>query len=116
MISLTRYREFFAVPGARAMVVAWITGRLPSGIAGLAILLFVRQRLASFAIAGTAAALYVLGLSVVAPFLGRLMDRLGPRPVLTVCALLYPAALVGLAALVFFSATPAGIFAAAVIA
>lgn len=116
MISLTRYREIFAVPGVRAMVVASITGRLPIGITGLAILLFVQGRSSSFAIAGTAAALYVLGLSVVAPFLGRLIDRLGPRPVLTVCALLYPAALVGLASLVLASATPAGIFAAAVVA
>src|SRR5687768_8189536 len=116
MISLGRYRELFAVAGIGAMVTASISGRLPIGITGLAILLFVQGRSASFALAGTAAALYVLGLSLVAPFLGRLIDRLGPRPVLTVCALLYPAALVGLAALVLGSAPPAGIMAAAVIA
>lgn len=116
MISLARYHEFFAVPGIRAVVVASISGRLPIGITGLAILLFVQGRFASFALAGTAAALYVLGLSLVAPFLGRLIDRLGPRPVLAVCALLYPAALVGLAALVLASATPAAICTAALIA
>src|SRR5436853_3619842 len=98
------------------MVVASISGRLPIGIAGLAILLFIQGRSNSFAFAGTASALYVLGLSVVAPFLGRLIDRLGPRPVLATCAVLYPGALVALAALVLGSAAPAGICAVAVIA
>src|SRR5687768_1264682 len=116
VISFQRYRDLFGVPELRPTVIASIVGRMPIGITGLAILLFVQGRSDSFALAGTASALYVLGLGVVAPFLGRLIDRLGPRPVLTVCALLYPAALVGLAALVLASATPAGIFAAAVVA
>jgi MFS family permease len=38
--------------------------------------------------------------------LGRLIDGVGPRPVLTVCATLYPAALIGVAALVLLSAAP----------
>lgn len=81
-----------------------IAGRMPIGLAGLGILLFVQGRADSFALAGTASALYVLGLGLVAPVLGRLIDRLGPKPVLSTCAVLYPAALVALAALVLTSA------------
>ena len=82
MVSLQRYRDLFGVPAVRATLVSSIVGRMPIGIAGLAILLFVQGRSGSFALAGTASALYVLGLGLVAPFLGRLIDRLGPRPVL----------------------------------
>ena len=103
MISLERYRELFEVPQLRATLIASTIGRLPIGIAGLAILMFVQGRSGSFALAGSASALYVLGLAAVAPFLGRVTDRLGPRPVLATCGLLYPAALAGLVALVLGS-------------
>jgi MFS family permease len=116
MVSMQRYRDLFAVPELRAMVVSSIAGRMPIGIAGLAILLFVQGRSSSFSVAGTASSVYVLGLGIVAPFLGRLMDTLGPRPVLTVCAITYPAALVSLAGLVLMSAPPASIWGMALLA
>jgi len=116
VISLQRYQDLFAVPELRATVASSIAGRLPIGIAGLAILLFVQSRSASFALAGTASALYVLGLGLVAPFLGRLIDRLGPHPVLSVCAVLYPAALTALAVLVLMSAHAAWVCVTAVLA
>lgn len=116
MVSLQRYRDLFAVPAVRATLVASIVGRMPIGIAGLAILLFVQGRSGSFALAGTASALYVLGLGLVAPFLGRFIDRLGPRPVLGVCAVLYPAALMTLAALVLVSAHAVWVSAMALVA
>lgn len=116
MFSLQRYHDLFAVPELRSTVLSSIAGRMPIGIAGLAILLFVQTRSGSFALAGTTSALYVLGLGLVAPALGRLIDRLGPRPVLTVCALQYPTALIGLAALVLLSARPVWICVMAVLA
>jgi MFS family permease len=92
VIFLQRYTDLFRVPGLRAAIAASIIGRIPIGVATLAILLFLQGRTDSFALAGSAAALYVLGLATVAPFLGRMIDRLGPRPVLSViaavCALL----------------------------
>jgi MFS family permease len=99
MISLSRYTELFRVPGLGATLAASIIGRLPIGIATLAILLFLQDRTRSFALAGAAAALYVLGLATVAPFLGRLIDRFGPRPVLSVGAVVYPCMLVALVVL-----------------
>jgi MFS family permease len=116
MLSLQRYRDLFGLPELRATIVSSIAGRMPIGITGLAILLFVQGRSASFSLAGTTSALYVLGLGVVAPFLGRLIDRLGPRPVLTVCAISYPAALIALALLVLVSAPAASIYAIALVA
>jgi MFS family permease len=104
MISLDRYRELFLVPQVRSALFASIAGRVPIGLTGLAILLFVQSRSGSFALAGTASALYVLGLAVIAPFLGRAVDRLGPRPILLVCGVAYPGALVGLALLVLAGA------------
>ena len=116
MLSLQRYHDLFRVPDLRSTVLSSIAGRMPIGITGLAILLFVQTRSSSFALAGTTSALYVLGLGLVAPVLGRLIDRLGPGPVLTVCAVLYPAALVALTALVLLSAKPVLICVMAVLA
>lgn len=99
MISLSRYAELLRVPGLRATLAASVVGRLPIGITTLAILLFLQERTGSFAVAGGAAALYVLGLATVAPFLGRLIDRFGPRPVLAAGAILYPGMLVALVVL-----------------
>ena len=73
-------------------------GRLPIGIAGLAILLLAQAASGSFAQAGAAAACYVAGLAAVAPVLGRVIDRSGPRIPLMVCALAFPTALSALVA------------------
>ncbi len=116
MISFQRYAELFRVPGLGATYVASIVGRLPIGIATLAIVLFLRERSGSFSVAGTAAACYVLGLSLIAPALGRLMDRLGPAPVLSASAAIYPLALAALIALVLASAAPWWILVAAALA
>jgi MFS family permease len=116
VVSLEGYRALFAVPHIAATLGASVVGRLPIGIAGLSILLFVQARSNSFVTAGTASALYVLGLGIVAPFLGRLIDRLGPRVVLVTCGVLYPAGLIALALLVLNSAHAAFVSAAALFA
>lgn len=103
MISLSRYVELLRVPDLRAALVASMVGRLPIGIATLAILLFLQAHTGSFAVAGSAAALYVLGLATVAPLLGRMIDRLGPRSVLSVGAVAYPATMLALVALALYT-------------
>lgn len=93
MFTFRRYRTLFRIPGLGAAFLASVVGRVPIGVAGLAILLYVQGTSHSFAQAGVASALYVLGLAVVAPLLGRLIDRMGPGRVLAACSVIYPAAL-----------------------
>jgi len=116
VISFSRYTELFRVPGLRATLLASFPGRLPIGVATLAILLFLQSRSGSFAIAGAIAGCYVVGLAVVAPVLGRLMDRLGPRPVLSASATIYPVMLVVLVVLVLASVSQWWVAAAAAVA
>ena len=100
MFSLRPYRALFGTPQVSGAVAASIVGRLPISITGFAILLYVHAQTGSFERAGAISAIYILGLALLAPFLGRLIDRLGPRRVLTVGAVAYPVALVTLVAVV----------------
>lgn len=113
MISLERYSALFSQRDIRRLFAASALGRLPIGLTGLAILLLVQASTGSFAGGGAAAACYVAGLALVAPALGRFIDRHGPRRVLLLCALAFPSALLLLAAtervsLSLFAAAVAG--------
>jgi MFS family permease len=98
VISLARYSALLAQPALRSAIAASVLGRLPIGIAGLAILMLAQDSTGSFGTGGAVAACYVAGLAAVAPLLGRLIDRYGPRPTLLSCAFAFPAALAGLVA------------------
>lgn len=104
MMILSRYSRLLALPHLQAAIIASVIGRLPIGIAGLAILLLVHKATGSFAQAGATTASYVLGLAAVAPLLGRLIDRRGPRRILAACGVMYPAALGALLAALAWSA------------
>ena len=113
VISLARYSTLLAEPAYRAAIVASLLGRLPIGITGLAILMLVQDTTGSFGSGGAVAACYVAGLAVIAPLLGRLIDRYGPRTTLLCCAFAFPATL---AALVAALSAPAPLWLACVIA
>jgi MFS family permease len=106
VISLARYTALLEARETRLIIAASTIGRLPIGITGLAILLLVQSATDSFARGGAATACYVVGLATLAPALGRLIDRTGPRPTLLACSFAFPAALVGLVAAVAFQAHP----------
>jgi predicted MFS family arabinose efflux permease len=76
------YAQILRTPGVSPIVLATVLGRLPIGISGLAILLYVQEVSGSFAAAGIAAGALALGSAVGAPFQGRVVDWRGERALL----------------------------------
>ena len=75
---LTPYRAFFALPDVTAMVVtAWLS-RLPVGMIGLAMVMFMRESLGDYTLAGSVVGLYFISTAAFAPVGGRIIDRIGP--------------------------------------
>jgi MFS family permease len=100
-----------------------VVGRMPTAMAGLAIVLLVRAAGGSYAVAGVVAGTYSVALALTSPLLGRLVDRVGQTRVLAGCAAasalafgalaaaggrVPPVALAGLAALAGASIPPVG--------
>jgi predicted MFS family arabinose efflux permease len=71
------YARILGTPGVALIVLATLIGRLPIGISGLAILLYVEEVSDSFAAAGLCAGALALGSAAGAPLQGRLIDRRG---------------------------------------
>jgi MFS family permease len=91
------YRRIFAAPRVLQLTVASVVARVPVGMTGVALIIYVHERTGSFGSAGVVAGASTIGLALTAPVLGRLVDRRGPRPVLVPAAAV---AAVTLAALV----------------
>jgi MFS family permease len=100
VISLARYAALLKTRELRQLFAVSVVGRLPIGITGLPVLILVQTSRGSFAEGGVATGCYVAGLALVAPALERIIDRYGPLAALRASALLFPAALIGLAATV----------------
>ena len=96
MISLERYARLLARRDVRELFTTSIVGRLPIGMASLAIVLLVQKANGSFADAGALTGAYVAGLAGVSPLVGRWLDRAGPHNLLRATALAYPATLIAL--------------------
>jgi MFS family permease len=74
---MRRYGELLRVPHVAALVASTLLARLPIGINGLAVVLFLRHETGSFAIAGGVVGGLAAGAGLGAPVIGRLVDRLG---------------------------------------
>jgi len=116
VIPLHRYKRLLREPDVAGAIAATIVGRLPIGMAVLAILLFVQSAAGSFSQAGAVSALYIAGVGALAPFVGRLIDRFGPQPALVFSAIAYPLALGALIAAVKLGAAFEWVAAAAIAA
>lgn len=79
---MSGYARILRTPGVAAIVFATLLGRLPIGISGLAILLYVQDVSGSFAAAGVCAGALALGSAAGAPLQGRLVDWRGERALL----------------------------------
>jgi len=93
-----RYLEVLRMPHVAALTAAVLLARFPIGINGLAVILYLRERTGSFAIAGAVAGALAAGSAVGAPVLGRLVDRRGQRSVLVAAGILHAASLGALVA------------------
>jgi MFS family permease len=117
------YLDVLRVPSVTRLLSSAVVGRMPTGMAGLAIVLLVREAGASYAVAGMVAGTYSAALALSSPLLGRLVDRVGQTRVLVGCAVASalsfgalaaaggfasPVALAGLAALAGASIPPVG--------
>jgi hypothetical protein len=91
---LSAYRDLLRLPGTRALAFASLLARIPSGMVGIGLILFLHERTGSFAAAGLASGAYIVGLGATGPLLARVIDRRGSRPVLLAGGLLSAASLV----------------------
>ncbi|MQA73570.1 MAG: MFS transporter [Solirubrobacterales bacterium] len=73
------YAQLLRLPHVAVLLAATTVARLPIGINGLAVVLYVREVTGSFAIAGLATGALALGTAVMAPLAARLVDRRGAR-------------------------------------
>jgi MFS family permease len=79
-----RYRDFLRLPDVATMLVVALVTRMPIGTLSLSMLLHVRERAGSFAVAGAAVGAFMAAAAIIAPVVGRIADRRGPRSILIV--------------------------------
>jgi MFS family permease len=80
-----------SAPQVAALATASVVARMPFGMGGVSLVIFVHARTGSFGVAGLITGFYTLAFALAGPLLGRQVDRRGPRVVLgpaaAVCAL-----------------------------
>ena len=81
------------------LAAASIVARLPLGMGAVALVIFIHSRTGSYGIAGAGAGAFTLGFGLAGPFLGRIVDRRGTRPVLIPTAILSSASMIGMVVL-----------------
>lgn len=79
---LTTYKGVLSLPGTALFSFTALWSRLPLSMAGLGIVLLVKEQTGSFAQAGVMSAAYVLSAAAFGPAQGRLADRFGQTTVL----------------------------------
>jgi MFS family permease len=94
---LRRYGDVLRAPGVARIATAALLARLPGGMAPLATVLLVRGEGRSYGVAGVVIAASSLASAIGSPLWGRIIDRGGQARVLLPLAVVYPAALAGLA-------------------
>ncbi|GAA3910452.1 MFS transporter [Actinoplanes auranticolor] len=94
-----RYRTVWRIPYAPTLLVGGMVARLGIAMTPLALLLLVEEATGRYAAGGLAAGCYALAGAVANPLTARVADRIGPAPVLRLCALAHALVLAALALL-----------------
>ena len=108
MRMIPKYAAFLRQPDVTRVLVVALLSRMPIGMVGFSMLMFLREVMGSFALAGSAVGINFIAMALCAPLLGRLIDMHGPRTPLLVTGTVQPLAL----ALVWWSAASSWPFAA----
>lgn len=93
---LRKYVQFVRQPDVTRLLLVAILARMPVGMMGFAMVMFLREALGSFALAGSAVGINFVAMATTAPILGRLIDRYGPKRLLVVTGVVQPLALAGI--------------------
>ena len=107
MTGVERYGQLLRAPHVATMTAAALLGRIPLGIIGLAIVLFLREETGSYARAGAVAAAFAIGTAGAAPFAGRMVDRLGPARILVPMSVVHAAG-IGVVVALGYGGAPLG--------
>ena len=92
------YGDLLRTRGVARIITAQLAARLPSGMLSLGLLFHVEGRTGSYGTAGIVLAALSIGQALAGPAMGRLMGRLGMRPVLLVSTFVCAAAVTVIAA------------------
>ncbi|HEY7945650.1 MAG TPA: MFS transporter [Casimicrobiaceae bacterium] len=113
---IRRYRAFLRLPDVARLLATAFLSRLPIGSLSLAMLMHVRALTGSFALAGLTVGVDLAASAIIAPALGRIIDRRGPRSVLLATGIVCPMALLCILLADRLALPTAGLIAAAAIA
>ncbi len=94
------YGQLLLSPRSGALISSAFIARLPGAMVPIGLVLIVAALRGSYAQAGLVTAAFAVGAAIAAPWLGRLLDRHGPRRVIPLPALVSGGLLVALAAVV----------------
>jgi MFS family permease len=111
---LTPYRTVLRLPGMRMFMLVALIARIPGTMTGTALTLsVVLDRHRGYGAAGLVSASFTIGMALGSPYLGRMIDRRGPRPVLLITGLAALAYWLSAPALPFYALFPASLAAGA---
>ena len=88
-----KYVEFLGQRDVVPLLAVALLSRMPVGMIGFAMVMYLREALGDFARAGAAVGIEFLGIAVAAPVVGRIVDRKGARVPLIVTGIVQPLAL-----------------------
>ena len=90
-----KYVAFVRQPDVARLLVVGLLSRMPIGMVGFSMLMYLREVAGNFALAGTAVGVCFVSMAVAGPVLGRMIDQVGPRKPLMVTGVVQPLALLG---------------------
>jgi MFS family permease len=93
---LQKYVAFIRQPDVGRLLIVALLTRMPVGMVGFAMLMFLRESLGNFALAGTAVGINFISIAAAAPVQGRFIDRHGPRSLLLVTGVVQPVSLLAI--------------------